>query len=73
MSDKKLENIYNLPQDVFEDLIMVLREADADLMGMQQRFDYDIEETKEDRASARKTRNHLRKIHKKLTGKFLQP
>ena len=55
--------------DLFEDIAQCLRECDADLDSVQQRYEVDKWPDSEDLEAARESRRHIASVYKKLPGK----
>lgn len=64
--------LHTLTKEVYDDLLQVLREADADLCGIYDRWDGFMEPDDDDEEAATKTRKHLNKVYKALTGHDLE-
>lgn len=63
---------YTLTKEVYDDLLQVLREADADLCGIYDHWDFNMAITEEGAEAAMKTKEHLGKVYKALTGHDLE-
>jgi len=57
-----------MPKKVFDDILQVLREADADLAGIYNRWDLRLFPQDEDAEAAQETREHLNQVYEALTG-----
>lgn len=60
--------IKTISKEVYDDLLQVLREADADLAGMQGRWHRGQFEVAADRKAATETREHIAAVYVALTG-----
>lgn len=61
-----------MAKKVFDDILQVLREADADLAGMQERYHHELYETEADRSAAQETRRNLNRVYEALSGRDLK-
>ncbi len=62
---------HSIPEEVYNDLLQVLREADADLSGMQERWHRRLD-VAVDRNAAFETREHIAQVYIALTGHDLE-
>ena len=57
-----------MAKELYNDLLQVLREADADLAGIYNRWDLRLFPQDEDAEAAQETREHLNQVYETLTG-----
>lgn len=61
-----------MARELYNDLLQVLREADADLAGIYNRWDLRLFPHDEDAEAATKTREHIAKVYEALIGHNLE-